>query len=139
MLQSSDSALCVQTQQEGERGRLNLGPVPKWADPAWCQGSCGQGGGRTRRLRLCSRKLACTHPWAWGRGGLGGQSHLQTHGGLPAQAGGYVTWGKSLSIPAHGLCLPLSAKFACSLRPPASLQPSLLLLHPPCAWRWGPC
>lgn len=89
MLQSSDSALCVQTQQEGERGRLNLGPVPKWADTAWCQGSCGQGGGRTKRLRLCSRKLACTHPWAWGRGGLGGQSRLQTHGGLPVQRPGW--------------------------------------------------
>lgn len=29
MLQSSDSALCMQTQQEGERGRLSLGQVPK--------------------------------------------------------------------------------------------------------------
>ena len=45
MLQSSDSAsACVQTQQEGERGRLSLGPSPKWAmlpgakDSSSCQG-----------------------------------------------------------------------------------------------------
>lgn len=38
MLQSSDSASCVQTQQEGERGRSSLGQGPRRADPAWCQG-----------------------------------------------------------------------------------------------------
>lgn len=37
MSQSSDSASCVQTQQEAERGRLSLGLGPRWADSAQCQ------------------------------------------------------------------------------------------------------
>lgn len=112
MLQSSDSALCMQTQQEGERGRLSLGHVPKliWlgdrgvpaaakasgvvdgeepggsdhAPGGWPPLTPGSGVGQPRGAELSAD--------------LGWSSN-------PEPTGGCVTLGKSLPIWAHSLCL----------------------------------
>lgn len=138
MLQSSDSALCVQTQQ-GERGRLSLGPVPKWAGPAWCQGfqqlPRPQGGEEPGGSDYTPGSWPALTPGGRVGAALGSRAVCKPTVVFQcrAQTGGCVTLGKSLRIRAHGLGLPLSAKFTCSLFPPAVLQPSLHLLHSPCA------